>query len=109
MTAPRNLSGHGYNAYTYGCRCDVCRKAKADYMRERRAQGRIEARKFTRGAGGGRPTKHDARIPGATRFVAPNVKHGTRYAYEEHGCRCFPCTDARLASDRVYRHLRSGS
>lgn len=30
---------HGMTGYTKGCRCDVCRKSRADYMREKRLQG----------------------------------------------------------------------
>lgn len=94
------MSEHGYNAYTSGCRCEVCRKAKADYMRGRRAAARKVAQRHTQGMGVG---PGSTRKPGSTRYIAPYVTHGTRYAYEEHGCRCFPCTDARANSDRKYR------
>jgi hypothetical protein len=30
---------HGQSGYTKGCRCSICRKARAEYMRKRRAQG----------------------------------------------------------------------
>jgi hypothetical protein len=105
----RSLSpkGHGYLSYTYGCRCATCRQGKADYMRERRAAARQAAEKHTQGSDGLRPKKNTARAPGATRFLAPDVTHGTRYAYEEHGCRCFDCTDARRASDNKYRKKAS--
>lgn len=73
------MSEHGYVPYTRGCRCDVCRKAKAEYMSKRR-QAAVAARE----AGGP---------------VGP-LKHGTRYAYEERGCRCSPCSKAHAQSDK---------
>lgn len=92
---------HGYGRYTRGCRCDVCRKAKADYMRARRATARALAAKVTKRRFGDQP-----RI-GLPRRLARGVKHGTRFAYEEHGCRCWPCTTARSASDARYRQEAS--
>ena len=84
---------HGYTAYTRGCRCDECRQAKADYMRGRRAMARYKAQKHTDGRPG----------PGVARYLAPKATHGTRAGYDEHGCRCEPCTAARRESDRRYR------
>lgn len=98
---------HGYNRYTYGCRCEVCRKAKADYMRARRATARLIAQEHTRSATGRRGANGNTRTPGAYRYVAPVKTHGTRAAYEEHGCRCFECTDARVQSDMRYRRSAS--
>jgi hypothetical protein len=92
------MTGHGYTAYTRGCRCEVCREAKADYMRARRAAGRALAQKHTSTRRG-----QPARLVGTYRYVAPVERHGTRAAYEEHGCRCFDCTEARTAADRRYR------
>lgn len=103
------MTGHGYGAYTTGCRCEVCRKAKADYMRDRRAAGRTVAQRYTVGSNGQRPTRGTAREPGAVRYIAPVERHGTRYAYEERGCRCFPCTDVRMESDRRKPSYRSAS
>ena len=99
----RGDGGHGYGAYTNGCRCDVCRAAKAEYMRERRAAGRAKAQMHTRSSTGGRPAKETARAVGAVRYVAPLRRHGTRAGSDESGCRCFRCTDARLAANRRYR------
>lgn len=84
---------HGYIAYTNGCRCEVCRKAKADYMRARRAAARALAAKHTRSSTGARGARHNAFAPGAFRYLARNVLHGTRAAYDEHGCRCRECVD----------------
>ena len=97
------MTEHGYVAYTRGCRCDVCRAAKADYMRERRAAGRANARLHTVSATGRRGQHYNAWLPGATRYIAPLERHGTRAGYEEHGCRCVACTTARSLSDARYR------
>ncbi|HUW00760.1 MAG TPA: hypothetical protein VMW08_00270 [Acidimicrobiales bacterium] len=37
----------------------------------------------------------------------PAGDHGTRYAYERHGCRCDPCTDEQTASKRRYLERKS--
>ena len=95
-------TGHGtYAAYSNkpGCRCDECRKAKAEYMRERRAEAREVAQKYSEP----NPRAKGARRVGALRYVANIDSHGTRFGYEEHGCRCLECTDARGDSDRRYR------
>lgn len=77
-----------------GCRCDECRAAKANYMRERRANARRMA--------------HRHSVPGSP-FVADVKTHGTRAAYEEHGCRCAPCRKARAVSDaETYAKRKSG-
>jgi hypothetical protein len=69
---------HGYGGYSNGCRCEVCRAAKADYMGRRRAAAFVNT------------------DPGPV----PGVTHGTRFAYEERGCRCGPCVTAERASTR---------
>lgn len=94
------MDAHGYGLYTHGCRCDVCRKAKADYMRERRATARKMAQKHTISSTGKRPARDTAWTPGAHRYVAPIANHGSRFGYEEHGCRCLDCTEARALDDR---------
>jgi hypothetical protein len=71
---------HGYGPYTRGCRCGVCRQAKADYSRRRRAAAKETAE------------------PGVT--AAGGFTHGTRHGYDEHGCRCGPCTEAQRAAWR---------
>jgi hypothetical protein len=70
------IDTHGYGGYTNGCRCQVCRDAKADYMRERRAAAFTSTGPVT------------------------DVTHGTRFAYEERGCRCEKCVTAERASSR---------
>ena len=89
------MSEHNYSAYTHGCRCDSCKKAKADYMRTRRAEARVKAMKHSESAPRG--------TLGKWRYVAPIERHGTRFGYEEHGCRCEDCTEARSTSDKRYR------
>lgn len=82
------MSEHGYSAYTHDhCRCEVCRQAKADYVRARRAAGRQVAQ------------------PGVR--VDDLKRHGTRFGYEERGCRCDECVGARHASERKYWPARA--
>jgi hypothetical protein len=80
----REVKTHGYNGYTLGCRCDICRKAKREYARERRAAAKQAA---------------DAR--GKER-AAGTFRHGTRFGYEERGCRCAECVEARRAMQRTF-------
>lgn len=61
---------HDYVGYTEGCRCDTCKAAKAEYMSARRAAAAAD------------PV---AAVSGVT--------HGTRFAYEERGCRCQRCCE----------------
>ena len=77
---------HGYGRYTGGCRCEVCRLAKADYMRERRASARAVA--------GDKSVEQ--------------FSHGTRYGYEERGCRCSACLNARAVDDKIVQLKRQG-
>lgn len=92
------MTAHGYNLYTHGCRCEVCRRAKADYMRDRRAEARKVAQKYT----DPRPAAN-VWADGAGRYLATITRHGTRFGYEEKGCRCADCTAARTSSDARYR------
>ena len=72
------MSAHGYNPYTHGCRCEICRRAKADYMR----QSRAEARK----------NRPEGRTP------VPGIKHGYSGA-QNHACRCYVCSLAASQRD----------
>lgn len=99
------MAEHGYIRYTRGCRCEVCRAAKADYMRARRAEARGQAQVHTFWAKQG-----GAWGDGAIRHVANVANHGTRFAYEERGCRCLECSRARATSDaRVYANRKKRS
>ena len=74
---------HGYGGYTNGCRCRICADAKAARMRERRAA---------------------AYVTDSGPVTDPTVTHGTRFAYEERGCRCETCVTAERSSSRyAYR------
>lgn len=65
---------HNYSGYSHGCRCSVCRQAKSDYMRGRRARARANP--------------------------APPPRHGTITAYNENMCRCGLCRKARRTADK---------
>lgn len=73
LQASEDASGHGYTAYTNGCRCDICKRAKADYTANRRAEA--------------------IRTPDLV-ITDPAVTHGRRSTYDERGCRCDPCVTA---------------
>lgn len=78
---------HGYNRYTYGCRCEVCRDAKAAYVRASRERRR-RALRLVRQVGAGR------------NYVA-GITHG--YAgYQDYACRCDVCMAARRERDVKY-------
>lgn len=67
------MTRHGYGAYTNGCRCEVCRRAKAAYMRLKRAA---------------EPTGH-----------VEGITHG--YAgYQDYKCRCDICRTAKYRADK---------
>jgi rubredoxin len=85
VTAQLDEREHGYNLYTYGCRCPACRAAKADYMREKRSAAKKAAR------------------PG---LVVMGIKHGTRSAFTDRGCRCPECTEAMRAYKREQNSKR---
>lgn len=81
---------HGYNGYTRGCHCGICRAAKATYMRGVRSVARAIAQMHT---------------TDLIRHVARGVTHGTRHAYDERGCRCIPCSDRA----RVWKSSPNGN
>ena len=64
------MTGHGYSAYADGCRCQACKDAKAAYMSGKRKEATASAR------------------PGT---AIEGVRHGTRAAYKDSGCRCEAC------------------
>lgn len=80
---------HGYTRYSHGCRCQVCRGAKAAYSREFRAR-RARARKLVQQHG-----------TGGANFV-PGIVHGYS-GYSNWSCRCAVCVAAKRDSDATYR------
>lgn len=77
---------HDYVSYTRGCRCRTCKTAKAAYSRGRRAAANALA----------------AEVGHRTyTLIADNLTHGTRSTYEERGCRCDPCVNAKRAQWRL--------
>lgn len=126
----RPIPDHGTNArYGRGCRCDECRPAASAYYRagrwrRREARAGAPATGITHGAYGyknalcrcetcvtghrqlvrdTRAARYAARVPVDGRLVAPGaVRHGAVSTYQNHGCRCLPCTAAQteMASRR---------
>jgi hypothetical protein len=70
------MNGHGYSAYSNGCRCQVCRDAKAAYMSSKRKEATASAQ-----AG----------------MSVESARHGTRVAYKDYGCRCETCVHVMRA------------
>lgn len=84
---------HGYGGYTRGCRCDNCRTAKADYVRQRRDAARALANRIGNG------------VSTSGRHYVSGITHG-RYGYEERGCRCDICLEARAEHWRAWKARR---
>ena len=78
---------------TKRCRCDVCRAASADYVRNVRALRR-EAREL---------------INGRLTAVDHRVKHGTHAGYNNWCCRCVECTRAGTEYVVSRRKMRQGT
>jgi hypothetical protein len=82
------MNRHDYVGYTKGCRCVVCKAAKRAYMRALRAHDR-SLREWT-------PAGLVTPLP---------IKHGIS-GYQNHGCRCQECRDAKAAADRRQKAAR---
>lgn len=83
MSRPPVDHGHGhYRTYDKGCRCDACRNTNreksADYRRRLAQDG----------------------------ASADRAGHGRATTYQNHGCRCAPCTAANTKAARRYRAAR---
>jgi hypothetical protein len=84
-------AGHGYGRYTNGCRCAVCRAAKAAYVRAKRASA-AELRVWTALFG--------------ERYEATGITHGIT-GYQDHSCRCDLCRLAKAeATERETRRRK---
>lgn len=104
-------TAHGYIPYTHGCRCALCRAAKADYQRAKRQAGYALANAVA-APGDGPPINRVGRPirSGSIRYVAPGVRHGSATSYVESSCRCLDCTRAATAKRRAEREsARSAS
>jgi hypothetical protein len=80
---------HGYGGYTSGCRCQACRDAKAAYMADRRGNAFLNT--------GPEPVE--------------GIAHG-RSGYEERGCRCGICLEAKRGDwrrEQRRRRARAGA
>lgn len=84
MTAP-----HGYGRYTRGCRCDVCRFAKAAYMRAKRVTGKRK--------------RQLAQANGEGYHFVPGITHGIS-GYSDSSCRCPECCSAKREADAGRGH-----
>lgn len=83
--------GHGYSGYTNGCRCEVCREAKAAYIRGKRRRAalrRVLAERW------------------GLFYVAQGIAHGIA-GYQDHQCRCEVCRLAKAeATERETRRQK---
>lgn len=113
---------HNYSSYTRGCRCDVCRRAKADYQRDlvarRRANGTPDHVHGTfngyrnYGCRCDRCTEANRLrmaeyLPRVQAQPIPNDLHGKPSTYNNYGCRCGPCTTAYSAYCLAGRRRRA--
>ncbi len=85
LTPP--TTNHGtYNQYRAGCRCPLCKRAAAEYARERYRQ---------------RAANLDLLD------AAGMITHGTTNTYFNYGCRCQPCTEAMRSHERARRQRKA--
>ncbi len=81
------MSEHGtYTSYARrgGCRCDLCRAAKAAYVRESRKRAGMARVK--------------AELAGKT-YVRSGIAHGLS-GYQNHSCRCLVCITFKADYDK---------
>jgi hypothetical protein len=92
---------HGtYNGYNnLGCRCDACRVAHTDHLRERGYGGYRRVPCPTCGA----PKKFEATQCRACMNAAREAARGTTSRYK-NGCRCDLCRAASSAARKGRRH-----
>jgi hypothetical protein len=69
---------HGRSGYEGGCRCDICKDAKA-------AHSKVQL------------VKRIVNVPLA------DLKHGSYSTYQNYACRCVPCCAANTEYMRAYR------
>lgn len=111
MTTATELREDWHGTYTgyasRDCRCDECKAAKAEYVRDRRRAG-VEDMGHPEVV---LPAWHQRAVPyasrvGVKRFMKPTVTHGTHSGYR-NGCRCWDCTDAWSAKTARQRRKRT--
>lgn len=79
---------HGYKRYSSNqnpCRCEVCRTAKAAYMREKRKAAGAEKSQVVKG-----------------------IRHGTAHGYKDNKCKCDPCKQAGTRKRKAERLRAEG-
>jgi len=81
-------SNHGYGPYSRGCRCEICRAAKREYIKARRSEA---------------ARRRDLSDLGA--YVAVGITHGIA-GYGESKCRCDVCMDVMRNVKRRQYHAR---
>ena len=74
----------------YKCRCDECRAANREYLRQYRAANREAIRASQ--------ARYTTKLKGSE-----HIPHGTRYGYSDFGCRCDECRAANAAYARQRR------
>jgi integrase len=121
---------HGtWTAYEYyGCRCEICRTRHGDCMKEYRARRKADpnvhsagtmvtltcaecGKEFLRRKGNHPAAKgylnaycsNACYRKAAAKRGSGVVVHGTRTAYDRHGCRCEPCRAASSEHMKKYR------
>lgn len=77
------------------CRRAECKKANADYKRNKTGDYRTATASTN-------ATLNAAGLP----FADPKLTHGLPSTYEWYGCRCLKCTAAHTEREQVYRLLR---
>jgi len=94
-SVPSQLHGRSATYRNRGCRCNPCTLADAQARRSSRA-ARLARRVLDRATG---------------RLIAPVPanKHGRPGTYNDHGCRCQPCTRAATEQRLRRKRLRRAS
>jgi hypothetical protein len=110
----------------YGCRCELCKAASSEHMKNYRARLKAEGRepmttlicaecgkeflRLKRNSPAARGTINAFCTKACFRQAAVKrggvVVHGTRTAYDKYGCRCGPC---RAAHSEHMKKCRAGS
>lgn len=82
FVSPGRSITHNYARYIAGCRCGVCRAAKAAYVRDSRAAAAARRRQA---------------VAAGEVYVATDITHGVG-GYQNESCRCDVCWRAAKAN-----------